>query len=48
MDLFNILSILGNEQQTNWSQYMKLILDYNDQCDYEPIFGEESNLFKDQ
>ncbi len=37
-----------NEQQTNWSQYMKLILDYNDQCSYEPIFGDDPTTRSNQ
>jgi hypothetical protein len=51
MDLIAILSTLGmreNEQQTNWSQYMKLILDYNDQCSHEPIFGEDPTTRSNQ
>jgi hypothetical protein len=51
MDLLSILSILGmceNEQKTNWSQYMKLILDCNDQCSYEPVFSGDPRTRSNQ
>ncbi|CAF1487590.1 unnamed protein product [Rotaria magnacalcarata] len=37
-----LLGMCENDRQTNWSQYVKLILDYNDQCVYEPVFNGDS------